>query len=291
LIAKSNKYPLTSGRLLYQVFQALSLDVVLGAIIFSTAIARYYKVQLPVTALVSMSIAVWLIYTFDHLLDARKINGIPSTFRHRFHRQYQKPLIAVGLVLLVLGSVMAFYLPAIIFYTGLLGVCCTAMYFLVLQKTAFWQKEICIAVGYTWGIFVAPLSLYQGHLNVSQWLLIPQVFLVVFANLLIFSWFDVVSDKRDGHKSMVIYWGITRSEKIIQLIIGIGILLGFIIFFLNRTESTLVMQLLRLLMFCLLLLIYKKHQLFRVNDLYRVIGDGIFYIPVLFIIYAHLHYL
>ena len=236
-----------------------------------------------------MAIAVWLIYTFDHLLDARKISGIPSSFRHQFHQQYQKPLVVIAFILLLVGSIMAFYLPHIIFYNGLLGVLFTGMYFLVLQKTSFWQKEICIAIGYTWGVFVAPVSLYQGHLNLSQWLLIPQVFLVVFANLLIFSWFDVVNDKRDGHKSMVIYWGLARSEKIIQWIIGLGISLGFIIFFFHRTESTIVMQVLRLLMFCILLLIYKQHQLFRANDLYRVIGDGIFYLPALFILYAHLH--
>ena len=241
-------------------------------------------------ALVCMSIAVWLIYTFDHLLDARKINGIPSTIRHRFHKQYQRPLLAIAFVLLVIGSVTSFYLPVLLFYNGLLGVLFTAAYFLLLQKTAFWQKEICIAIGYTWGIFIAPISLYPGYLDLSQWLLIAQVFLVVFANLLIFSWFDVVNDKRDGHKSMVIYWGIQRSEKIIQFIIGTGILLSFVIFFLNNSQSTLVMQVLRLLMFSLLLLIYKQPQLFRANELYRVIGDGIFYIPALFILYAHFHY-
>lgn len=275
----------------YQVFQALSLDIVIGAVVCSIAISTYYHVSVSYSAIACLAIAVWLIYTLDHLLDAKKIAGKPTTFRHQFHKQFKKPLVACTILVTVLGATIACYLPPVILYNGLIGIVLTFVYFLLLQKKTFWQKEICIAIGYTWGILLAPICLYQGTLSLLQLILIPKIFLIVFANLLIFSWFDVLKDKQDGHKSMVIHWGIKHTERIISLILRIEILLAILTFFLNPKPTTFMMQGLLLLMLGLLLFIFKKHYFFRKNDIYRVIGDGVFYLPLLFIVYARLHQL
>ena len=270
----------------YKLFQALSFDIVAGAVICSAAISHYYRVPLCYNALACLAIAVWLIYTLDHLLDAQKIIGIPAAFRHQFHKQYKKPLAVYAVLFTILGAISACYLPSVILYNGLVGVLLMFVYFLLLQKNTFWQKEICSAMGYTWGILLAPICLHQGALSMLQLLLIPKIFLVVFANLLIFSWFDILKDQQDGHKSMVIHWGIKRAERIILGIIGIEILLVILTLFLHPQPATFIMQSLLLLMLGLLWFIFKNHSLFRKNDVYRVIGDGIFFIPILFILYA-----
>lgn len=271
---------------LYTLFQALSLDVVAGTVICSIAISRYYDTQNCYPAFVCMAAAVWLIYTTDHLLDAERTVGKPASFRHQFHKQYQKPLIVVAVLIALAGTAVAYYLPPTILYNGLLGVLFTAVYFLLLKKKWFWQKEICVTTGFTWGIMLAPLSLHQGHLSWVQLVVIPQVFMLVLADLLIFSWFDILKDQQDGHPSMVIRWGIKRSEKIIQLIIFCGIVVSILTMLLSGNQATILMQGIFLLMFVLLLFIFKQAPLFRQNDLYRVIGDGIFYLPFLFMLYT-----
>ncbi|MHB8261401.1 MAG: UbiA family prenyltransferase [Bacteroidia bacterium] len=279
----------------YTLFQALSLDVVAGTVICSAAIGRYYQIEMPIQALVCLAIAVWLIYTIDHLLDAEKIIGKPASFRHQVHKLYKKQLVVVAVLVGLMGAVVAFYLPLIILINGLFGVLFTLVYFLLLKKKWFWQKEICVAIGFTWGIVLAPLCLHQGYLSWVQVLIIPQVLMLAFANLLIFSWFEIVNDQQDGHPSMAIHLGIKRSEGLIQFIILCGIVVCILTMLSpllwrgagGEAQATLLMQGILLLMFVLLLFIFKRANYFRQNDLYRVIGDGIFCIPVLFMLYVH----
>jgi 4-hydroxybenzoate polyprenyltransferase len=282
---------------LYKIFQALSLDIVLGAVIFSYAISLYFQSPISYSALTCLAIAIWLIYTADHLLDAQKTIDKPATFRHQFHKQFRKPLVVMAVLLLLIGAVIAYFLPRVILYNGLVGVLLTGIYFLLLQSKSFWQKEVCVAIGYTWGICLAPVCINWGQLALVQLLLIPQVFLLVFANLLIFSWFDMSNDKQDGHQSMVIRWGEKRARIGIILIIVAGVLLSLftMVFPLHENntgaeaEPMHIMEAILLLMFGILWLIFKNHPFFRKNEAYRVIGDGIFFIPVLFILYASQH--
>lgn len=282
---------------LYKIFQALSLDIVLGAVLFSYAISLYFLSPVSYSALACLSIAVWLIYTIDHLLDAKKTIGKPSTFRHQFHKQYRKPLVVTAVLLLMTGVVIAYFLPRIVLYNGLVGMLLTGIYFLLLQRNSFWQKEVCIATGYTWGICLAPVCINWGRLSLVQLVLIPQVFLLVFANLLIFSWFDISNDKQDGHKSMAIHWGEKQARTVITLIIIAGVLLSIFTmlppFFdknaplsFGEGQGVRPMEAILLLMFGILWLIFKNNHFFRKNEAYRIIGDGIFFIPVLFIVYA-----
>jgi hypothetical protein len=106
----------------YKIFQALSLDVVIGAIIFSLAISKYYKVNTPCIILICLAIAIWVIYTCDHLLDAKRIKGNASTHRHQFHQKYNKPLLIATFVLSIIGVVSTYYLPKVVFFVGLTAV-------------------------------------------------------------------------------------------------------------------------------------------------------------------------
>lgn len=260
--------------------------MVTGAVVFSLAIGRYYNVDISWRILLCLSIATWTIYTFDHLLDAIKIKDQASTYRHQFHQKYKQSLMFTAFILLIAGIINMYYLPTTIIKIGLIGVFFSLMYFFLLQKISFWAKEFYIAIIYTFGIFIGPVSISYQTIQPVQWLLIPQVFLLVLCNLLIFSWFDFSKDKQDGHPSMVIHWGIQNAEKIITVLFAIGVTTCFAIIFFNVNETTLVIQIILLLMYSLLILLFKKDKTFRKNDLYRVIGDGIFFIPLFFILYA-----
>ncbi len=275
----------------YKIVQALSLDIVIGAVVFSLAIGRYYGVEIPLRIIICLSIAIWIIYTVDHLLDAKKIKGQPSSYRHQFHQKYRQPLTIIAFLLSIIGIVNVVYLPAAFIGVGLIGIFFSLIYFFLLQKKSFWAKEFYIAIVYTFGIFLAPILLSQQYIQPVKWLLIPQVFLLVFSNLLIFSWFDFLKDKNDGYPSMIIHWGITNAEKKINLILAIGVIFNMSVIFFAFNEATFVIQLLLILMYVLLIMLFKHDSLFRKNDLYRIIGDGIFFIPLFFLIYASIRQL
>lgn len=272
----------------YKVFQALSLDVVFGAVIISLSICKYFLVQIPVTIFICLAMTIWLIYTIDHLLDAKRIKNKASTFRHQFHQKYQKRIFIAVLFFFDVDVCFTFGLPNTVFYAGGILVFPIIIYLLLAQRTTLWAKEIFVACIYTIGIFLGPICLSNYNLLSIQWLLIPQVLLLVFSNLLIFSWFDYLKDLKDGNTSIIIRFGKSISEKIIFYTIVTSMIFSVAIIILRPFEPTIVIQIIMLLMNFLLLLIFKKEHLFRLNDVYRVIGDGVFFIPLIFLLYEEL---
>lgn len=270
----------------YRWVQAMSLDVVLGSGLLNLAIAKYYQVNLPLPVVVALMIAVWAIYTFDHLSDAKKINKVASTHRHRYHQQHYKLLKFLLLLAVFAGIAVAFLLPPVVVKWGIICAVCVAAYFMLLKLKFFWYKELFIALCYTIGVFLGPLCLSWGILNLFQLLLIPQILLLALSNLVIFSCFDYQTDKQDGHYSLALHLGLSRTRKIAKGLVIIGLVLTAIMFFLAKLFITQEVQLFIFAMNLLLLILLLKEKSFQQNNLYRMIGDGIFFIPILFLLYA-----
>jgi 4-hydroxybenzoate polyprenyltransferase len=270
----------------YRWVQAMSLDVVLGSGLLNLAIAKYYKVNLPLPVVVALMIAVWAIYTFDHLSDAKKINKVASTHRHRYHQQHYKLLKLLLLLAIFAGIAVTFLLPPVVVKWGIICTVCVVAYFLLLKLKFFWYKELFIAVCYTIGVFLGPLCLSLEALNLFQLLLIPQILLLALSNLVIFSCFDYQTDKQDGHYSLALHLGLSRARKIAKGLVIIGLVLTAIMFFLAKLFITQEVQLFIFTMNLLLLILLLKEKSFQQNNLYRMVGDGIFFIPILFLLYA-----
>src|SRR6476659_9916470 len=82
----------------YKLANILSLDVVAGAVICSIFFSQVFNTVIRVSGIISLALSVWIIYTVDHLLDARRITRQASTVRHRFHQKNQKILYSVLLL-------------------------------------------------------------------------------------------------------------------------------------------------------------------------------------------------
>lgn len=273
----------------YRWIQALSLDVVLGCGLLSHAIARYYGVSLPFTAVLALMVAVWAIYTFDHLLDARRIGRVgrrASSYRHRFHQQHHKAL-KIALFLAILAGVgLTFLLPPVVVRWGLACTVFVAFYFLLLNLYALRYKELLISICYTVGVFLAPVSLAGGDLSFFQWLLIPQVLLIALTNLIVLSYFEKDADQQDGSNSIAVSLGQSRSRKIAMGLIMAGLIICGVLFLSASFTITREMQLLIFTMNLMHLILLLRENNFRQHGLYRIIGDAIFFIPALFLLYA-----
>lgn len=272
---------------MYKWIQAMSLDVVLGSGLLTLSIARYYQVPLPLSVVSGLMIAVWAIYTFDHLSDAKRVGKAASTHRHRYHQQHYQAL-KIALLLTILGGIaIAFVLPPLVVKWAIICAACVALYFMLLKLfQPAWFKEFLVAICYTTGVFLGPLCLSQVSLNLFQLLLIIQIFLLAMANLVIFSCFDYKTDQQDGHYSLALHLGLARTRKIALGLVGIGLALGAPLFFTARLSITQEVQLLIFAMNLLLLMLLVKEKHFHRNGLYRIIGDGVFFIPSLILFYA-----
>src|SRR4051812_9177927 len=86
----------------YRIFNLLSLDVALGAVISAAFLGRILHVNILPQGFILLGIVVWLIYTADHLLDAWSMREAATSERHRFH---QKNFISILIVFLGAGII------------------------------------------------------------------------------------------------------------------------------------------------------------------------------------------
>src|SRR5690606_21598184 len=96
-------------KIFYDYLQVLSIDIVIGACAGMLFFDRLIGADLRPLLYLLLALAVWCIYTFDHLLDARQIKKAASTPRHAFHQKHFKTLASLLVILGILGLGMAFY--------------------------------------------------------------------------------------------------------------------------------------------------------------------------------------
>ncbi|NND15102.1 MAG: hypothetical protein HKN89_02110, partial [Eudoraea sp.] len=69
----------------YKYIQAFSIDIALGGVLGALFIARYLGVELDYLVVIELFITVWLIYTFDHLVDSGSGRYDLVAYRHKIH--------------------------------------------------------------------------------------------------------------------------------------------------------------------------------------------------------------
>lgn len=270
----------------YRIFNALSLDVALGACITSMFIASYLQVSLSVATILSLGISVWLIYTADHLMDAKQITHQPHTFRHYFHQKYFKVIMSIAGAVGLFQLLLLFYLPLNTLLGGLLLLFIVGLYFLLLWLMRFkkvYHKEILIALVYACGVFLPPFSISKGALDITIGLLFFQIVLLALSNLLIFSLLEISSDQKDQQTSLAILLGNTATKRLVFGLLIFGVMLSISLFFSASAQSMAVAEITLFMMNSVLGLILLFPS-WRKNDNYRLIGDAVFYIPIVFIL-------
>lgn len=211
----------------YIYLESLSVDIVLGACAGMLFFDRLIGADLNPVIYILLAMAVWCIYTFDHLLDARQIDKQASTFRHAFHQRYFKPLAFFFVLVGTLGLGGALYLFKIshlVTYGFCLGVLILLIFILlkIVPKNWVFLKEISISGLYVVGIMLAP---YFQH----DWGVIPPFFWLFGIAYVLVAWFNTVflgildqeSDQKDGLYSFALAVGESRSRKFLFVLMGI----------------------------------------------------------------------
>ena len=106
-------------------------------------------------------------------------------------------------------------------------------------------------------------------------------FFLAVTNVLIFSVYDEVEDRRDGHNSIVMRFGSSNVLLITKLCWGIGVVLSV-----SNNWLSAVDYLTLFMMYGVLGVVIFARSKLKFDDRYRVLGDGIFMIPIIPLLYS-----
>jgi hypothetical protein len=255
---------------IYRFFNLLSIDVVLGAVCSALFFAHIFNVSIHPQGLLSLALTVWIVYTTDHLLDARKVIGNASTDRHQFHQRNYRILVPCVVVAVLADALIVFFIRRPVLEGGVVLIAGVAVYLLVQQYTKIF-KEIFIAVMYTLGVLLPSVMVTRVPCHTWPWVLLVQFFLLALTNLLLFSWFDHERDARDKRSSFVTIVGPARTRSIISLLFIVTALLTVFSHELKASGYLLAAD-------SFLLCIFLWPDFFRKTDRFRLVGDAIFFI-------------
>lgn len=264
---------------IYRVFNILSVDVAGGAVICALFFSRLFAVTILPYGLCALGLTVWIIYTADHLNDAKSIRGVASSERHQFHQRNFKFIFICMVLAIVADAVLIFFVRRAVLSWGVVLALVVFIY-LIKQHQLKAFKELFVAFLYTCGILVPSLSLTTLPLDKYHLILISQFFIIALINLLVFSSFDKETDKADRQHSFVTVFGEGLTSVCIYGLSLINFLLAIFLCLAGFDYKAIaILSLMTLLQAA----IFSFHKLFRHNNIYRLLGDAMFLIPIFYI--------
>lgn len=274
---------------IFQLLQALSIDVVTGACAMSYLIAHMLEISLPGIIYLELGAAVWLIYTMDHLLDAKSISHTPSTFRHLFHKNHSSKLTWVWLTVFLISTILGVvFLPIDTIKFGLLAMVIVIAHFVLVRLighriSVFIHKELGVGMAYAIGVFVGPFSLSTAFDPIL--FIVPiQVFLLAMINLLQFSFFEHEIDEKQNQTSMSRNLGKKLTGNLILTLLVIqSLILSLCLLTLPALNTEWGFLSIITGSFWL---IWIGQSYFSRRERYRAFGDGIFNLPLLLILFT-----
>lgn len=263
---------------LYRLFNILSLDIVAGAVISAMFFAKLLGVAILSYGLMALGLTVWIIYTADHLRDAKAIGKQAASERHRFHQKHFMVLFVLMVVALAADTIIIFFIRKQVFMWGLFLAALVAVYLLG-QRYLKFLKEIFIAVLYTAGVLLPSLSVTTLSITPVHMVLIMQFGLTALTNLLMFSWFDSDTDTTDKLSSFVTVLGRRFTAYCIWTLLAINFALGVVLCLTGAcSEPVLIFWSMNAV---LLLIFVFRHKL---APYYRLTGDAVFLIPGIYLL-------
>lgn len=265
----------------WRYINILSVDIAVGAMAGCAFFAHLFGIVLLSHGLLSLGLIVWIIYTVDHLADANRSEGEPSTERHRFHKRWRMPLKAGVILAAIIVGTEAFFVRKPVLYAGL-GLGVLVIFYLMIQSRLRIFKELAGAMLYTAGVLAAPMSLLTRPLLDGERSLIILFAFTAFVNLLLYSWFDQANDEQDGHVSMATVLGQKATGRIIIIVFLAVAVMGMLTIL--RCPAFAMPAMVLLAMNAILFVPFQFRDYFGQEDRYRVVGDLVFLLPALYLL-------
>lgn len=260
----------------------LSMDVVLGAISCSLYLGHVWHSPPAWFSVMLLGCVVWLIYTFDHLKDVYGNPVRSGTLRHAFHAQHFTTLILAAVFVLLLSLYLLLQVNERILRLGTGLMVLVGIYFLMLhflRSNARFHKELVIAVLYAAGVSIPALGSGSMAISTDQWIQVTQLAALALGNLLCFSLYEYQTDLKAGFPSVIQVLKPKTGKRILVIFLLVQVVTCVSMYGLNwHRETSLVFG----LMAVVLLLLTVFMQYFRNASWFRLSGDAVFILPMLF---------
>lgn len=258
----------------------LSLDIVLGGVVFLNFIGDQLKVEVPIEVSLAIAVCIWLIYSLDHQRDVRhKLHQKGS--RRIFHKKNQKVIIVTSLFVGFLGLILLFYLPPDLIQSGfILALICFVYLILSEELSSFFVKEVMVALLYGGGIFLFPLTQIDQLEGMHGFILL-QLSLLAFINIVLISTFELEEDRFNGFASLSLSMGKRATSQLLGgllIISGLAaLIMGYYYHYLMHLELIYFFATLQLTIILL------RPSWFIPAERYRIYADAIFFYPLMFL--------
>lgn len=261
----------------YRLVNILSLDVAIGATISSFFLSRVFEVPVQVPTLLCLGLTVWVIYTADHLIDAKWIKQPASALRHQFHQRHFKTIIYfLAIACLIVISLLFFVQLSILIWGLYLSV--LVIIYLALQRKLGLFKEVIGALLYSIGVMIPVIATPNESLKTMVSIPAILFFNTALINLILFSWFDIENDMADKQPSIATILGNSTTGILLSVLCLIQLGLLLLAFSMGSYNSYLLVF---ALMLIILFSLFIKSEWFATADKYRIMGDAVFLIPLL----------
>ncbi|WP_373396724.1 hypothetical protein V8V91_18630 [Algoriphagus halophilus] len=208
---------------LYQRLTWLSLDVVfaMGGMLF---FSRLLRVQLHWTIYALLGMAVWAIYTFDHLMDARVHPTGSKMDRHGFHQKHGLALwffLVVVVLMGLYGAYVVFGIGKELFAGGILGVIILLVMLAIrgLPPRFHWLKELNTAIFYVIGIALIPFLRFSFLDWTWETGIITSGYIALaYLNLIMLSFLDAGKDQASGYGSLISVLSKDQLNQVIRIL-------------------------------------------------------------------------
>lgn len=275
---------------MYQIIQNLSIDVAIGAAACSILFYILTGQAIYIPSLISLSLVVWLIYTLDHLIDAKKIKIQAVIPRHRFHQEnFQTILFAWIIIAIITSFSIIYYLYPLTIYLGCVGFVLVTLHFALVKLfgfkvSPFILKEFGIALIYTFGVSICALSTAFLGITFAVFISLIQVFLLACINLIEFSLFEMAKDEKEKQTSFARALGEKNTKYLLYGLIILNFLIAAFALYSSPDFKFILVEIIFLIMNALLLLILLKGDYFKYHERYRMLGDAVFLLPMLLLL-------
>jgi hypothetical protein len=233
---------------------------------------------------------VWVVYTLDHLIDARQVGPAARTPRHLFHHRNAAPLWTTVIILSVIcavGGWIGLSTFGVIYAAVMCGL--VAAHELIVKLTGdraspLLVKELGVAAVFTAGVWGMPWL--RHRIDTGRWfgwpvLLMVQYLLLAVANLVEFAIFESKIDTAHGQTSFVRGIGRHRAAWVVVCVLAIQIPLGIAATAINPTRVVIAAEIIYAVMTAGLWIVLKTPRWSARFERYRSLGDGVFLLPLL----------
>jgi hypothetical protein len=262
---------------IYRWLNLISIDVSAGAVVCAAFFGHLTGAKINASVFLALSLTVWIIYTTDHLLDSRKLEATASTFRHRFFQLHHTIFVLLLIAVVLIDFIIVINFPKPLLMTGVYLIVPIIAY-LLLQRYISPFKELFGAIFYTCGVVLPAIVLRTIAINSSFIAPAIQLLLIAWMNLLLFSLFDKERDESDNHISFSTRFGEGKTRLLIFVIFLT--ILGLTLYQIFYQDWF--MGIIMLAVSLVLLLMLIKRYNFAMNERFRLTGDAVFFLPLLY---------